>query len=87
MGRNKGKAATEKDRNFAFSDEMKKKGAHTGREKGRGGVETTSRGTSTVAPKATKRYCTPANALRVGLRVTEEEDMNEGTNFIFPLQK
>ena len=43
-GRNKGKAATEKDRNFALGDEVKKKGTHTGREKGRGGVETHEQG-------------------------------------------
>ena len=39
-GRNKGKAATEKDRNFAFGDEMKNEGADAGREQCRGGIET-----------------------------------------------
>ena len=46
------------------------------------GSRPTSRGTSTVAPKATKRYCTPAKPLRAGLRVVGVEDMNWGSIFL-----
>ena len=66
---------------------MKKKGAHTGREKGRGGVETHEQGHEHSGAEGHKKVLHAGQCLACGTESDGEEDMNEGTNFIFPLQK
>ena len=80
---NKGKAATEKDRNFAFGDEVKKKCADTGRKKRRGGIETHEQGNEHGGTEGHKKVLHAGQTFACGTECSGGGGHELGVVFVF----